>query len=73
MAELDKGVPGIIIVKLKRVNLERRRGNFEVTCTIYEETMNETSDQELATFFAIRYSRFLAKVREEFCVWPTCV
>lgn len=62
LAELDKGVPGIIIVKLKRVNLERRRGNFEVTCTLYEETMNETSDQELATFFAIRYSRFLAKV-----------
>ncbi|XP_022800433.1 pre-mRNA-processing factor 39-like isoform X2 [Stylophora pistillata] len=62
LAELDKGVPGIIMVKLKRVNLERRRGNFEATCALYEETMNETSEQELATFFAIRYSRFLAKV-----------
>ncbi|XP_078351980.1 pre-mRNA-processing factor 39-like isoform X1 [Oculina patagonica] len=62
LAELDKGVPGIIMVKLKRINIERRRGNSEGTSALYEEAMNETSDQELATFFAIRYSRFLAKV-----------
>lgn len=62
LAELDKAVPGIIMVKLKRINLERRRGNFEGTSALYEEAMNETSDQELATFFAIRYSRFLSKV-----------
>ena len=62
LAELDKAVPGIIMVKLKRINLERRRGNFEGTSSLYEEAMNETSDQELATFFAIRYSRFLSKV-----------
>lgn len=62
LAELDKGVPGIIMVKLKRVNLERRRKNFDVVSSLYEESMNETSDQELATFFAIRYSRFLTKV-----------
>ena len=55
-------MPGIIMVKLKRINLERRRGNFEGTSALYEEAMNETSDQELATFFAIRYSRFLSKV-----------
>ncbi|XP_074632346.1 pre-mRNA-processing factor 39-like isoform X2 [Acropora palmata] len=62
LAELDKGVPGIIMVKLKRVNLERRRKNFDVVSSLYEESMNETSDQELATFFAIRYSRFLTKI-----------
>lgn len=62
LAELDKAVPGIIMVKLKRINLERRRGNFEGTSALYEEAMSETSDQELATFFAIRYSRFLSKV-----------
>ena len=62
LAELDKGVPGIIIVKLRRINLERRRGNFDAVAALYEEAIVETSDQELATFFAIRYARFLAKV-----------
>ena len=62
LAELDKVVPGIIMVKLKRINLERRRKNFDVVSSLYEEAINETSDQELATFFSIRYSRFLAKV-----------
>ena len=62
LAELDKAVPGIIMVKLRRINLERRRKHFDVVVTLYEEAMVETSDQELATFFAIRYSRFLAKV-----------
>jgi len=50
------------MVKLRRINLERRRGNFDAVATLYEEAINETSDQELSTFFAIRYSRFLAKV-----------
>jgi len=62
LAELDKGLPGIIMVKLRRINLERRRGNFDAVATLYEEAINETSDQELSTFFAISYSRFLAKV-----------
>ncbi|CAH3175546.1 unnamed protein product, partial [Porites evermanni] len=62
LAELDKGVPGIIMVKLRRINLERRRGNTDAVSGLYEEAMIETSDQELATFFAIRYARFLAKV-----------
>lgn len=62
LAELDKAVPGIIMVKLRRINLGRRRKHFDVVVTLYQEAMVETSDQELATFFAIRYSRFLAKV-----------
>lgn len=62
LTELDKGVPGIIMVKLRRINLERRRGNTDAVSGLYEEAMIETSDQELATFFAIRYARFLAKV-----------
>ena len=62
LAELDKGVPGIIVVKLRRINLERRRGNINAVSALYEEAMIETSDQELGTFFAVRYARFLSKV-----------
>ena len=62
LADIDKGVPGIIMVKLRRINLERRRQNFDAVAALYEEAMIETSDQELATFFAVRYSRFLSKV-----------
>lgn len=62
LADIDKGVPGIIMVKLRRINLERRRQNFDAVAALYEEAIIETSDQELATFFAIRYSRFLSKI-----------
>ena len=55
-------MPGIVMVKLRRINLERRRGNLDASAALYEEAMNESSDQEKATFFAIRYSRLLAKV-----------
>lgn len=53
------------MVKLRRINLERRRQNFDAVAALYEEAIIETSDQELATFFAIRYSRFLSKVHRD--------
>lgn len=62
LKELDLLVPGIAIVKLRRINVERRQGHLENACMIYKEAMDETGDEEARSFYAIRYARFLAKV-----------
>jgi pre-mRNA-processing factor 39 len=59
---LDVAVPDLAIVKLRRINLERRRGDFEKATTIYEEAIEGTTDNAVKSFYAVRYSRFLAKV-----------
>ncbi|KAK3741774.1 hypothetical protein QZH41_011386, partial [Actinostola sp. cb2023] len=62
LKDLDVAVPGLTVVKIRRINLERRRGSFENTSLIYQEAMEETADDEARSFYAVRYARFLAKV-----------
>lgn len=59
---MDQAVPGLAVVKLRRLNLERRLGRYENACQIYQEAMDETGDDEARSFYAIRYARFLSKV-----------
>lgn len=50
------------MIKLRRINLERRQGHYENACMVYQEAMDETADEEARSFYAIRYARFLSKV-----------
>lgn len=62
LKNVDQAVPGLAIVKLRRINLERRLGHYESACQIYQEAMDETGDDEARSFYAIRYARYLSKV-----------
>ena len=82
LKDLDVAVPGLTVVKIRRINLERRRGSFENTSLIYQEAMEETADDEARSFYAVRYARFLAKVywrnfaffesSRQLCQWIIC-
>ena len=62
LEKLDKVVPGLAYVKLRRANLERRSKENDKACTIYEQAIAESSDVQVASFYAIKYARFLSKV-----------
>lgn len=59
---LDCAVPGLAMVKTRRANLERRLGNNNKAAEIYESAIREASDKDTASFYSVRYSRYLAKV-----------
>lgn len=62
LANLDNAVPGLVHVKLCRVNFERRCNDFQNACAIYEQAIAECSDTQLISFYSVKYSRFLTKV-----------
>ena len=69
LENLDSVVPGLAMVKTRRANLERRLGNSEKVTEIYEKAIQDASDLETASFYSVRYSRFLVKVYLFFCIF----
>ena len=55
-------MPGLVTVKLRRINVERRQGHLDEAARLYEEVLQQASDLEVGSFYAVRYARFLAKV-----------
>ncbi|XP_046847919.1 pre-mRNA-processing factor 39-like isoform X2 [Xenia sp. Carnegie-2017] len=66
LANLDNAVPGLVHVKLCRVNFERRCNDFQNACAIYEQAIAECSDTQLISFYSVKYSRFLTKITKNY-------
>jgi pre-mRNA-processing factor 39 len=58
---LEESVPGLAMVSLRRLGMERRQGNQENVHKLYKELI-ERSKGQVKTFYAIKYARFLSKV-----------
>jgi len=56
---LETAHPELVSLLLRRVNLERRRGNNEKACSLYEAAINAAKDQSSSSDLAIKYSRYL--------------
>ncbi|XP_063294118.1 pre-mRNA-processing factor 39-like [Pelobates fuscus] len=65
LCDLETQVPRLAIVRMKRVNLERRNGNLEEAERLLQEAVEKSLGTELAAFYSIKLSRFLLKSREE--------
>lgn len=62
LVNLEKSVPNLLQVAYRRINLERRRGDFEKCCQLYEHYMNATKNKIIASNLAIKFARFQLKV-----------
>ena len=58
LEQLEVAHPGLINVLLKRVNLERRRGQVKEACKLYEAAI-EAAKAATASDLAVKYSRYL--------------
>lgn len=65
LANLDKSVPNILQVAYRRINLERRRGDYEKCCQLYEQYINNSKSKLVSSNLAVKYSRFALKVLKD--------
>lgn len=60
---LEKAVPGLAIVLLRRVGLERRTGRMDKAESMLKEAVEENKDKpHLHAFYSIKLARFLHKL-----------
>ncbi|KAK7483566.1 hypothetical protein BaRGS_00025240 [Batillaria attramentaria] len=65
LSRLEKNVPGLVMVAMRRISLERRQGNHDEAERLFQENLEKTTSNKCRTFFAIKFTRYLQKVRGE--------
>lgn len=65
LVNLEKRVPNLLQVAYRRINVERRRGDFEKCKTLYEHYINTAKNKNIAGSLAIKYARFLNKICQD--------
>ncbi|CAH1982221.1 unnamed protein product [Acanthoscelides obtectus] len=66
LVNLEKSVPNVLQVAYRRINLERRRGDFEKCTQLYEHYINNSKNKMISSNIAIKFSRFCFKVMKDF-------
>ena len=59
---MDKNVPGLVMVAMRRISLERRQSNHEEAERLFKDYLEKTTSNKCRTFYAIKYTRYLQKV-----------
>lgn len=60
---LEKAMPGLAMVRLRRVALERRAGHLEKAESLLKEAVEENKDKPyLHAFYSIKLARFFHKL-----------
>lgn len=62
LVNLEKSVPNLLQVAYRRINLERRRGDHEKCCQLFEHYINNTKNKVVSSNLAIKFARFQLKV-----------
>lgn len=62
MQNIEKMVPGLAMVAVRHIGIERRRGNKEIVANLYNKLITDASSDEVRSFYAIKYARYQAKV-----------
>ncbi|KAG8223234.1 hypothetical protein J437_LFUL003585 [Ladona fulva] len=58
LMNLEKIMPNLLQVAYRLINLERRRGNLDKVCSLYEHYITTSKNKTVATNMAIKYARF---------------
>nr|XP_006824828.1 PREDICTED: pre-mRNA-processing factor 39-like [Saccoglossus kowalevskii] len=62
---LEAVVPGLAMVTLRRINLERRHGDLDTVDKVFKDCLSRSKSKKLASFYAIKYSRFHSKIQND--------
>jgi hypothetical protein len=65
LSRIEKAVPDLVMVAMRRISLERRIGNHADAEALYKEYLENATSKGIRTFFSIKYARYLAKVGRE--------
>ncbi|KAJ8723916.1 hypothetical protein PYW07_007896 [Mythimna separata] len=62
---IEKTCPNLVQIQYRRVNLERRRGDYDKCAQLYEGYIASAKSKAVASALAIKYARFLFHVRAQ--------
>uniref|UniRef100_A0A2A4JM39 Suppressor of forked domain-containing protein n=1 Tax=Heliothis virescens TaxID=7102 RepID=A0A2A4JM39_HELVI len=62
---IEKTCPNLVQIQYRRVNLERRRGDYDKCAQLYEGYIAAAKSKAVASALAIKYARFLFHVRAQ--------
>ncbi|KAK5853161.1 hypothetical protein PBY51_006976 [Eleginops maclovinus] len=63
LKSLEAAVPGLAMVRLRRVSLERRHGNLEEAEALLREAMESAKNATETSFYAVKLARQMMKVQ----------
>lgn len=63
LKSLEAAVPGLAMVRLRRVSLERRHGNLEEAEALLTEAMESAKNATETSFYAVKLARQMMKVQ----------
>ncbi|XP_059616162.1 pre-mRNA-processing factor 39 [Phlebotomus argentipes] len=63
LTNLEKVCPNLLQVAYRRINLERRRGDYVKCSQLYEHYIGVAKGKNMASSLAIKYARFCHKVK----------
>lgn len=64
MKEVEEGVPGLAMVRLRRVSLERRHGNMDESEALLRDAIANGRNSGESSFYAVKLARQLVKVQK---------
>lgn len=64
LMNIENNVPGLAMVCMRRISLERRKGNHEAAEELFRAYIQKAVSHKARTFFSIKYARYLQKVWE---------
>ncbi|XP_047430528.1 pre-mRNA-processing factor 39 [Mugil cephalus] len=64
LKSLEASIPGLAMVRLRRVSLERRHGNLEAAEALLRDAMETAKNSTETTFYAVKLARQLMKVQK---------
>nr|XP_020633081.1 pre-mRNA-processing factor 39-like isoform X2 [Pogona vitticeps] len=64
LRSFDECVPGLAMVRLRRVSLERRLGNTEMAETLLMEAIRENEGMPVSSFYSVKLARLVLKAQK---------
>ncbi|XP_065081569.1 pre-mRNA-processing factor 39 [Ochlerotatus camptorhynchus] len=65
LANLEKVCPNLMQVAYRRINLERRRGDYDKCVQLYQTYLTTAKNKTIAGNVVIKYARFLNKIKKD--------
>ncbi|XP_013388551.1 pre-mRNA-processing factor 39 [Lingula anatina] len=65
LRNIEKRVPGLVMVPLRRIGLERRHGNHHQVHELYQAYLDTATSPEEHSFLSLKFSRHLLKVNND--------
>ncbi|XP_055949465.1 pre-mRNA-processing factor 39-like isoform X1 [Argiope bruennichi] len=64
--ELGESIKDMLEITIRKINLERRRGNTDKVDELYLKCIADAKTAQMSSHFATKYARYLYKVRRDF-------